>query len=256
MKNTHLPPLTCRSRVRWRARLAGTLDPFRLRRRLKATGRLGWRLLRDAGRSVDWGLEQGASRALRRLERRTSSSLLQNPVHRMLAERLEQAGRAAERFIPDALAEHASRIRLTRAIGSSPWWRRPARLLSEQPVTRSLAWLEQKSHRAKNGWDASILPTLDRHVCATLGQQLHAVAATTARWPVDHVDSLSDWQALLRGHAEALLDYAHNDPYALVPPGDASDPDRVSASEKELRQLYRAQDALHWVAQMLPHLWV
>ncbi len=151
------------------------------------------------------------------------------------------------------------------SIPSSPWipacyW------VAGHPGRRAAVAVVHGTQRLRRGWDDKALWSLDIHLCATLAEQLEALADTTNGWPDGLFVSFESWQDALRSNAASLAAYAtrssssafdHWDAVLIDP--SASPQVREEAMRAALAQeaavTREAQQALRWVADVLPHLW-
>jgi len=138
--------------------------------------------------------------------------------------------------------------------------------IARGPQHRAATAVRHGAQRMRRGWDDTAMWSLDEHLCATLAQQLDALAESTDGWPDSVFDTFLEWQQALRDAACALAGYKartsgpaflHWD--AVLADPAASSEDRHDAMEAALAEeraaTAAAQGALRWVADMLPHLW-
>lgn len=95
-------------------------------------------------------------------------------------------------------------------------------------------WIPSWVLRARRGWAPRDVWSLDQHLCHVTGGMLRHLAKTTHAWPESaEFTTFADWQEAVMLRANALGDYRSDDDTTHVP----------------------AQEALHWVADHLTHLW-
>lgn len=146
------------------------------------------------------------------------------------------------------------------------WWAPLVAGLSKHPLRQKMRSAKRAVQRAERGWDDSALWNLNTALCATLGSQLAALASASYSWPDQVCRSYEEWQQLLLEKSDHLLAYASSQEsdadrrfYDLLEDPDAPETSIHEAMmESQASQdlvTRRAQDALHWVADVLPHLW-
>jgi hypothetical protein len=94
--------------------------------------------------------------------------------------------------------------------------------------------------RVVRGWDVTAIWNTDGWLTKLLGEVLVASSKELHGYPDEMDPEL--WKDSYRMAGEALLTYADNDWLSM------SDEEYQAITEK-------AQEALHWVANNLPHLW-
>jgi len=88
--------------------------------------------------------------------------------------------------------------------------------------------------RARRGWAPHDAWAADEHLCRVAGGMLRHLAATARAWPRSaEFETFDAWVTAVAGRADALLAYSADDSTTHA----------------------AAQDALHWVADHLTHLW-
>lgn len=143
-------------------------------------------------------------------------------------------------------------------------WVTLARFGTQRPLKRAKSNARHAAQRVTRGWDDKALWSLDHHLCATLAQQLRALADTANGWPAHEFDSFEDWQLALRSRADSLAGYASRDEgpaqrawLDALDSGDVHGADafREAALAEERAAIEAAKGAMHWVADHLETLW-
>lgn len=95
--------------------------------------------------------------------------------------------------------------------------------------------------RVVRGWDDASVWSLDTEFTRTLSQQLEHLAHIMHGWPAgEEFPEFEDWQNALLTNSARLGNYAH----------------RWEGDDENYGLLSReAEEALHWVADHLGHLW-
>lgn len=119
------------------------------------------------------------------------------------------------------------------------WWKRPAQVLSDRPLSSIYRTLVFGYQRLSRSWDDSAVWSLDSHIAKTLGAQLIKLADEHNGWPEGLYKTPEEWSEALRKNGEALLAYSSG-LYEL----DGDDEPTVKAKE-----------AMHWVADHFEALW-
>lgn len=198
---------------------------------------------------IDTGLEKVADKPLERLYEANKARAEKNPDYAAIEAKRRVAGSEHILMISQEHGLDGDAWELQMRIWDDgarhPWWEKPARAISNRPLTKALSALQRRGERARRGWDHQALWSLDTHLCATLGAQLTGLADIAHGWPQSETyPDYDDWIAALRDNAAKLTAYGNKWDLDINPYGEESE------------QVYKdAQDALRWVADNLGALW-
>lgn len=197
-------------------------------------GTLALAALRRAARQVDGALSAAARIPLGLLDDERHHRAMRDPLYAAAHTR-----RASATTTTIPLDDLRLTLATHDALGPHPWWEAPCGWATSRPATRALDQIRYAQQRLVRGWDERALWSLDAHLAHTLGTQLAVLAENAHGWPDDLYPEFEDWQARLRAASGALLAYA---PFDLDP----------ATGERSTTE---AQEALRWVADVLPALW-
>jgi len=210
-----------------------------------------------------------AERARDGHHRRAERAAMADPEYAAIEARRHDSGRPGSSIFLSkehnlGWDEYATQAATRRRLTPTPAWWALASFVAGRPVRRLAGPVRATTQRAGRGWADRDTWGLDGYLCTTLAGALNHMAEVAHGWPGnDAYPEFEDWTAALRKAAAGLNGWANHDDSpaadAAAAAFEVGDAEFTVASDAnsadDTTRLAAAQDALHWVADNLPHLW-
>lgn len=162
--------------------------------------------------------------------------------------------------------EWARQDEIRTALAPSPRWFAVARVVRDRPVRQLHRRARRSVQLAVRGWADQDTWALDWVLCSRLAAQLDHLAGTGHGYPGDEEFPTAEvWEDALRAQAARLRRWVERDDSPVQDTyhealmagveGDELDALQQAADQDREERYTAAQDALHWVADHLGHLW-